>query len=268
MEVKGYSERGILNSLFYEIKYSTNALGLLGEFLSLAWFPRRKINFQISEAEVLIEQSFSDFGDADAVLLINNQGKRQAIFIEAKVKAFRGYFDISRELDNFEKKKNVISNLLVQLFFKSSLSKHLQEGNVKALEEGVQFPEPLSKMDRKTGEKCLKRKIGNSEVVKRAVYKLKEYCGEVMFIALVPDDKKTLENFQEKMNNYSPERSEGWKDFWKKGLKKWNNWWENLVKNLVYISWANVEEFCNKNSLKETLKNFEFNEGQIYQAKI
>ena len=72
MEILGYSERGLINSLCYELRYSQDNLQLLNNFLSLVSFAYRTVNFQISEAKILIEQSFSDFGDADLVLLVNN----------------------------------------------------------------------------------------------------------------------------------------------------------------------------------------------------
>ena len=74
MEIIGYSERGMINSLSYELKFSENNLRLLNDFLSLVSFPYFRVPFQISDVKILIEPSFSDFGDADAVILVNNQG--------------------------------------------------------------------------------------------------------------------------------------------------------------------------------------------------
>jgi hypothetical protein len=45
MEIIGYSERGMLNSLFYEIAYSQNDLQLFNEFLKSIYFPYKEINF-------------------------------------------------------------------------------------------------------------------------------------------------------------------------------------------------------------------------------
>ncbi|MDD5689578.1 MAG: hypothetical protein PHQ76_04795, partial [Caldisericia bacterium] len=70
MEIIGYSERGLINSLCYELKYSQNNLQLLNNLLSSVSFPYISgVNFNIAEVKILIEQSFSDFGDADIVLL-------------------------------------------------------------------------------------------------------------------------------------------------------------------------------------------------------
>jgi len=124
MEILGYSERGIINSLFYEMKFSKNNLKLLNDFFSLVSFPYRAVTFQISDVKILIEQSFSDFGDADAVILVNNQGDKQAIFIEAKVKTSQGKWSIYDEFEKFkrgvpksEPPKGFSSNLFVQLYF-------------------------------------------------------------------------------------------------------------------------------------------------------
>jgi len=118
MEILGYSERGLINSLFYELKYSPNNLQLLNSLLSLVSFPYQKVNFQISEAKILIEQSFSDFGDADLVLLVSNFKSKQVIFIEAKVKTYqRDYWNILEEFKRgVEKDKVSSSNLFVQLY--------------------------------------------------------------------------------------------------------------------------------------------------------
>jgi len=59
MEIIGYSERGLLNSLFYEIRYSPNSLQLLIEFLRIFSFSCCNINFDVKDFKVLIEQSFS-----------------------------------------------------------------------------------------------------------------------------------------------------------------------------------------------------------------
>ncbi len=159
MEVIGYSERGVINSLFHEIKYSQNNIELLNEFLSLISFPSCRLNYQISDAKILMEQSFSGFGSPDIILMVNNNEKKQAIFIEAKVKAFQ-HWNISEEFNKFESKR------------------------------------------------------------------------------------------RESLKGYTPKDS--------KGLD---------VKNWGYISWADIEKFCEKNNLGETLKVFKFNEGQIYERK-
>jgi hypothetical protein len=87
MKIFGYSERGIINSLLYEINYCAQAKSLFKGFLRLARFPF--LDWQpisVLNLEVLIDQPFSDFGDADAVLLVDTGSEALSIFVEAKVR--------------------------------------------------------------------------------------------------------------------------------------------------------------------------------------
>jgi len=259
MEIIGYSERGLINWLLYEIKFSQNNLQLFSDFLSLVFFPYRAVNFQISDAKILIEQSFSDFGDVDAVVLVKNKSRKQAIFIEAKVSAFKNW-QILTEFEKFTKtlekirekiKRNedaqkikckLTSNLFTQLYLKTRMVKTLQKGDVAQLQKGIQFPKVSSKKY---------RKIGNNKVVLKAVNQLKGYCKHAFFIALVPDDVSNLRNFyQGTLKDYSPE-----------GFQEWD------IRNWGYVTWAQVEEFCKRYDLEGTLKAFEWNEGQIYDKR-
>ena len=87
VRVCGYSERGIFNALLYDIGFSADPLSTLGGLLSLICVPGRTLDFSSLEgAEVLVEQSLSDFGDADVILLLHGAGWRRAVFIEGKVK--------------------------------------------------------------------------------------------------------------------------------------------------------------------------------------
>jgi len=244
MEILGYSERGLINSLCYALKYSPDNLQLLNNLLSLVSFPYRTVNLQISEAKILIEQSFSDFGDADLVLLVNNFRSKQVIFIEAKVKTCQracwNIFEEFKELKRgIEKEKVSSSNLFVQLYHKVRLIKALQTGGIKQLQNGVQFPRCSSKSH---------RKIGDNKVVLNAVDQLIGYHNEALFIALLPEDDSNLRNFYNStLKDYDPG-----------GFQEW------AIRDWGYISWMRVEEFCRKNNLKGTLKNFKWNEGQIY----
>jgi hypothetical protein len=251
MKVLGYSERGMINSLFYGIKYSPDDLQLFNDFLSLASFPYRSAKFQISDARVMIDQSFSDFGDADSVILVDNQNNKRAVFVEAKVKTFQKRdWSIDRE---FEKFRNVIrkgkiddsdsSNLFIQLYYKVRLVNALRSGGIEYLKRGVEFPPVSSK--KKT------RKIGNNVVVLRAAEQLVDYGGDVLFTALVPDDVSNLRRFyQSDLKNYYPE-----------GFQEWD------ITNWGYLSWKDVEKFCEDNKLDGVKENFVFNKGQIYYER-
>ena len=244
MEIIGYSERGLLNSLFYEVRSSQNSLQLLNEFMSLVSFPYLNIDFLIKDVTIFIEQSFSDFGDADSVLLIDNNDSKQSVFIEAKVKTFqRQSWSIEEEFKSFDEriKQNKVSssNLFIQLYHKVRLIRALQNGGIISLQIGIPFPKCSSKET---------RRIGGNEVVLRAVEILRQYCNDAFFVALVPDDASTVKSFyQDMLKNYSP-----------LGFQEWS------VRNWGYVTWAKVENFCKKYGLKETQKVFKFNEGQIH----
>lgn len=104
IKVTGYSERGALNALLYEIAYSKRACALLEQFLSLAHFPRnKKIGSDFTKVEILIEQSLSDFGDADAILLLNSGDGKTAVFLEAKIKpAQTRIWTLKRQFELFQ----------------------------------------------------------------------------------------------------------------------------------------------------------------------
>lgn len=246
MEIRGYSERGLLNSVFYEIRSTPDSVRLLGDFMSLLSFPYVSINFRPTSAKILIEQSFSDFGDADSVLLIDNEDAKQPLFVEAKVKTSqRRTWSIEGEFRHFEelikqpRSRRLSSNLFMQLYHKVRLIRALQSGGIILLQRGVPFPKCSSKGI---------RKIGHNKVVLRAVEMLGQYSDDAFLVALVPDDvTKVKAFFDDILKNYKPF-----------GFERWE------VSNWGYVSWAQVEDFCRAYGLAETLKVFRFNEGQIY----
>lgn len=210
----GYSERGVINSLFCEIKQKNNHLQLITELLSLT--KPKKIDFKIKDAKILIEQSFNDFGNPDVVLLIDNSDKKLSIFIEAKVKTFGKKWNINE------------SDLFDQLRLKLLLAKGLREKGDKLLNENILYKSRI-------------KKIGENEVVQKAVKKLLPYSDETLFVAITPnDDKESLEKFFTNLD------------------------YEDSYLNWGHISWKEIEEFCNEKELKATSNVFEFNEGQIY----
>ena len=85
----GYSERGIVIALCDDIVHSKQRIARLGDLLTAIKPGNRLSELIIDEATILVEQGFSDFGDADLVFLIdhtvNGEKKKLAIFVEAKV---------------------------------------------------------------------------------------------------------------------------------------------------------------------------------------
>src|SRR4051812_32985977 len=109
----GYSERGMVNALFYDMgakPRDDERLARLSDFLGQCHFPRRDPPFpfqgmRLRSAKVRIEQSFSDFGDLDPLVLLEEEAeppRKHALLIEAKVKtAQRASWPIRVEWSEF-----------------------------------------------------------------------------------------------------------------------------------------------------------------------
>jgi len=246
MKVTGYSERGAVNALFYELAYSGNALHLLEQFLALADFPvHKQLGTGLTDAHVLIEQSLSDFGDADAILLLDAGEAKAAIFIEAKVKPSQKVeWTLDREFTNFEKgchsdKELSSSNLFTQLYHKSRFIDGLRSGGIHALQSGIGFPECSKKRV---------RKIGNNPVVLSAVKAIEPYRENAWYFSLVPDKPSSVRSFFNRFSSIAwPLDSSG------VDASRWGG-----------LTWEQVAEFCNNFNLKSTNWVLEFNKGQIY----
>jgi len=242
MEVLGYSERGMINSLIYEIKNSNNAVSLINKFLSLIIFPFKDIDFDYCNVSVLIDHSLSDFGDADLVIISDSN----VIFFEAKVKTYNNSnWKIQKEFDNFKKwilkEKESSSNLFFQIYEKLRLFRELKKNNFDNLIEGVKFPKCSSKE---------KRKIGKNGVVLKAVEKIKDNKNNAFFVSIVPDRLKNIEYFYKNVfNSYKPPE-----DF-----QSWD------ISNYGFLSWHSIHKFCKDNNMFDTLSNFEWNDNQIYK---
>jgi len=244
MNVIGYSERGALNSLLYEICYSGSPEGLLGELLAQVHFPfltRNAASF--TEATVLVEQSLSDFGDADAVMLLRGGDGPLAVFVEAKVKASQtAAWRIEEEYQQFVEgtaTKVNSSNLFTQLYHKVRFVGGLKRGGIAELEHGLPFP-PSSTRAR--------RKIGHNPVVKRAAEQIQPFLDQVRYVALVPDEPERVAGFFTATLATSAPR----------GYDEWN------THDYGFICWSEIESFCHARGLGNTVRVFEFNEGQIY----
>ncbi len=253
MEVLGYSERGLINSFFYELLYNNKLL--LSDFLNKVTYPYRTINFNVKDAKVLIEQSFSDFGDSDALILLNdkdtkdtkNKNSKFSIFVEAKVKTSqRKNWSIYDEFKDFKKiinnnQKVSSSNLFTQLYYKSMLFNTIQSSQefyINRLQKGIRFPKWSSKQI---------RKIGGNKVVLKAIKDLFKFKDDSLFVAIVPEEKNRLDDFfNNELPNCHPE------------FQQWD------TKNWSYISWEQIYSFCKCNGLNNTLNTFDWNYGQIY----
>lgn len=175
MKIIGYSERGAMNALFYQIAFYKEEGNLhMREFFRLAGFDNPE---EFSDFEIYNEFSLSQFGNPDLVIIAKRGNEKVAFFIEAKVAACKG-FKISSSKKEFEKdlrntsnRKRNTSNLFYQLKQKAVFFK-----------KRYTFPNQREKVD--TGKK--QKSIGNNPIVRAFVDLLKE-CSEAKFIAILPD---------------------------------------------------------------------------------
>lgn len=236
MKVTGYSERGMVNALFYEINYSPAPESLLEDLLSRVAFPfLDTVRHRVHEAEVLIEQSFSDFGTADVLLLLKTQRDPISVFVEAK--AGTGW-SIGKEFQDFvdgTQTQVSSSNLFTQLYHKVRLVRGLSQDGIPALEEGLAFPQSSTKRI---------RKIGGNRVVLRAVSLLAEHLDETYYVALVPEPTENLERCFPSLLTWAPPA----------------DYLDCDVGAYGYLSWSDVEGFCSENDLKDTQHVLQFNE--------
>jgi len=194
MEISGYSECGVINALFYEIAYFGKSLHLLKELLALAYCPSLvEFSQSLTDVRVFMEQSLSDFGDADVILLLDAGDKKGVAFIEAKVKSSqRNEWKLEQEFEKFKNgcnsgdKKLSSSNLFTQLYHKHRFLNGLSETGIEGLKKGIDFPECSAK---KT------RRIGNNVVVLSAVMEIEPYRENAWYVVLVPDTATAVRDF-------------------------------------------------------------------------
>jgi len=237
----------MFNALLHEISYSDNANELMMGLLNLIRTPRGAIQYDtLVGAGILLEPSLSDFGDADAVALIQGASGRCAVFFEGKVKSSqKSSWTIETEWMTFRegvRGKLDSSNIFTQLYHKVRFAAALREVGVSGLQQGIPFPACSTKN---------MRKIGNNPVVLRATRVISEYLDRIQYVAVVPDSPQRVDAFfSDMLPTLSPNDLQGW-DTWGWG----------------YVCWSDIENFCRQNGLVNSIRVFEFNRGQIYEAR-
>lgn len=240
MKILGYSERGIINSLIFSIGDDKE---LMGKFIGLMDLPEPfKLGNPVNYT-VLLEQSFSQFGDADLVIIIHykyyNDTKdeepedKKVLFIEGKVKTSGSNWIIQTQYNNYDEKEQYenkvkysgySSNLFFQLHLKKLMFDKWSEIKENGLVEEPKFEEP--------------RKIGVNEIVLKA-FKLIN-CKESYYVGIIPTKESDINEFDGKI------------DF-----------------DMSFLSWETVEKFCEDNkseypNLEKVIKIFDYNDKQIY----
>jgi hypothetical protein len=245
-KLQGYSERGMIWTLFGELARRNDANKLLAELLNKSvLYKGTPPSFVVpDEATVLIEQSFSDFGDADVLILIEDASGRRCVFVEAKVSCRQRNWSLARALPKQAPgtvRRSTFSNLYCQLYAKQCLVETLRTlQDAPMSSQGVPFLNGLG---------FTERRIGNHEVVQSAVELLQRYVGDATYLALVP----SIDGFNDAIGKFETDA-----ELEQGTCKRWGA-----------LAWAGVEEFCQKTTpkLTETLRAFEYNGTQIYGGR-
>lgn len=240
MKILGYSERGIINSLIFSIGEDKEIEGneLMGRFINKISLPEKLLLGIPLNYTILLEQSFSRFGDSDLVILIHYEKAEDDIvlFIEGKVKrSQRKHWGLKAEFERyFEKeqyeKKIKYNGYSSNLFFQLHLKKQMFDNcNLSDFKNGVYEPKFNDN-----------RKIGENKVVLKALEKIKR-CKEAYYIGIIPSTNDEI-----------------------KELIKDNDYISDNLK-IHFLSWKTVHDFCKaEDKLEKVVKIFEYNKGQIY----
>lgn len=298
MKIYGYSERGMVNSFFYECQDNPELLKGFFEILN----KNNGLSLDVKEttisgAQLFIEQGLSDFGDADVIIIT----EYNIVFIEAKVNARGGWY-VNDQYKEFKKlfsgsEKPSISNVFVQLFLKEifidALSNCIKQSKLSRNKIKMQLELALndSKFNRlkskkwseneqketeiavgsSTGEPEIKnRKIGDNPVILDFVAKFLlpalETKAVPIFVSLVPDCIKETTHKQE--NTKDPRKYIevlSLSDFFSGVFKK-----ENKVlnsSNWGYISWENISKSL-LDKMPKTKRIFDFNKHNQIVCKF
>jgi hypothetical protein len=241
MSLCGYSERGIVNSIAYYLDAHPQSMH---GFIKALGIPLIKNNYDYT---FLVEQSFSDFGDSDLVIIANDKEKNSkiVIFVECKIKTYNGTFKIDTEFCKIQKAihdkqkfKGISSNLFIQLYYKYLLIK--TDGN-SGNDPDVDI------IFKKT--KNNPRKLGDNQIVKDAFLQIKG-AKNYYYVAIVPPEHNKTDN----KNNNIEFRSK----IDKLGLMESKN---------VYLSyWDDIKSFFKEKDATKVLEVFKYNGNQIYET--
>jgi hypothetical protein len=243
MAIKGYSERGIFNSIVYFLDENKNHIYKF--LVDLLGISLENGNYDYI---FLIEQSFSDFGDSDLVIVVvDNQTKeRIVIFVEGKVKTYQGKFKLKTEFESIEntlksgKTNSISSNLFVQIYYKYLLITTKGKGNSD--------DKPVFlKTDRKTKKRTVCRRIGDNNIVKNTFEKHIDNAKNYYYVAILPEEDIGTTDIQ----NYV------------KQLELMPNDYDKVR----YCWWGKIEKFFSSINAKKVIEVFDFNKcetSQIY----
>jgi len=92
LRINGYSELGMLNAVCEDIMHAGD-VQRLARLLSWCRFPFQPEGVPdfggITAAHILVEQSFSDFGDLDLLLLLDHADRKQSVLSSTSLISLR-----------------------------------------------------------------------------------------------------------------------------------------------------------------------------------
>lgn len=189
----GYSERGMMDALVFSFMEKPETLT---SFLKKIKIKGLESN-DIAECELYIEHSLSGFGTPDLVIIVSHKDKdstKDAIFVEAKVKAYVG---LEKSLSKFMydgRYNGYSSNLFCQLYLKKLLF-----DNRKKIKKEIK-KEIKKRITDKYGQE---RKIGQNTTVLKLFNKIVP-CKNSYYVAIVPELEKSIPSEVEKYANPIP----------------------------------------------------------------
>ena len=266
----GYSERGVMNALFYGIAYRGDENNLR-KLLKLA------VNDEADnylDFKIIMEGSLSDFGDSDAIIIAkrkNTENIQTVFFIEAKVSngdnkntLEKRYKDFCNNFNSNKREGGYSSNLFYQLCLKHYLFKltriikdnsDLNEYKDKNLEDLIKLADYVDYkgyITRKGSNK--RRKFGKNPVVHKFINDIKN-CSDAKYIAIVPDPNEN--NIDKSIKNFIRD----------KNIDIITQ--PDFIDNLHFITWHQIkDEWLKNEELNENIqKSIEYNQNLILIKK-
>ncbi len=249
MRILTYSERGLLSSVVYSMAASSEPDRLVIKFLKLAEWAGGKSPFPASEmplsVTILLEQSFSEFGTSDIVILLDGTGLRSVVFGEAK----RGpRWTLAQEWEAFlqavqkpDTARRVTSNIFGQLYLRSRLIDALAEMGPN--KECCAPFEPPFAIKRPGGT----RHLGSNRIVLSAAGMVEPFLESAHYLMIIPSDRPEDDlGLLKEAVHHPAVKLTGWDPAT----------WGILPLQRVF-------DFCLQEQLQHALEVIEFNEGQL-----
>jgi len=249
MRILTYSERGLLNSVIYSIAASSEPDHLVIEFLKLAEWADGKSRFPANEmplsVTILLEQSFSEFGTSDIVMLLDGAGSRSVVFGEAKrgpkwtfAQEWKAFL---QAVQNPDTPRRVTSNIFGQLYLRSRLVDALAEMGPEGC--CAPFEPPLAIIKRPGGT----RYLGSNRVVLSAAGMIEPFLDSAHYLMIIPSDRPEDDlDLLKKAVHHPAVKLTGWD----------SSTWGILPLQQVF-------DFCRQEQLQHALDVIKFNEGQL-----